>query len=138
MHFEKLKIIIRVGFKLPNVTFVNITSLSKISLLKILSNSVLNYILSQYPPYSQNFKIFYFILFFLWRRTPPKQGHFVYILLSGKLQTHVKRPLHTDRVKLRLRWRVSPKQLFTPKGIQTLDLMGLPQRPRLLPLEPTP
>jgi len=55
-------------------------------------------------------------------RTPPRQGYFVYPPLSGKPQTDVKRPLHTDRA--------SPKKLFAPKEIRTLDLMGLPQRPK--------
>jgi hypothetical protein len=34
--------------------------------------------------------------------TPPRQGHFVYPPLSSKPRTHVKHPLHTDRVILRL------------------------------------
>jgi hypothetical protein len=62
----------------------------------------------------------------------------VYPPLLGKPRTHVKRPLHTDRVILRLRRRAGPKELFALKGIRTLDLMKLPQRPRPLPLEPTP
>jgi hypothetical protein len=62
----------------------------------------------------------------------------VYPFLSSKPQTHVKCLLHTDRIILRLRQRVDPKELFAPKGIRTLDLMRLPQRPRPLPLEPTP
>jgi hypothetical protein len=65
------------------------------------------------------------------------QGHFVYQPLSGKLRTRAKRPLHTDRVILRFRRRASPKELFAPKEIRTLDLMGLPQRPMPLTLKPT-
>jgi hypothetical protein len=37
----------------------------------------------------------------------------------------------------RFRRQAGPKKLFTPKRIRTLDLKGLPQRPRPLPLEPT-
>lgn len=62
----------------------------------------------------------------------------MYPLLSGKPRTHLKHLLHTDRVILRLRRRFGPKELFAPKGIQTLNLMGLPQKLRSLPLEPTP
>jgi hypothetical protein len=51
-------------------------------------------------------------------------SYFLYPLLSGKPRTHVKRPLHTNRVILQLRRRADPKELFTPKGIRTLDLMG--------------
>jgi hypothetical protein len=62
----------------------------------------------------------------------------VYPPLLGKSRTHVKSPLHTDQVIFRLRRRAGPKELFALKGIRTLDLMELPQRPRPLPLEPTP
>jgi hypothetical protein len=62
----------------------------------------------------------------------------MYLLLSGKLRICVKCPFHTDQVILRPHRRVGPKELFTPKGIQTLDLMELSQRSRPLPLEPTP
>jgi hypothetical protein len=82
--------------------------------------------------------IFIYLFIYLWWGTPPRQGHFGYPSMSGKLRTCVKRPLHTDRVILRLRRRVGLKKLCIPKGIRTLDLMGLPQRLRPLPLEPTP
>jgi len=62
----------------------------------------------------------------------------VYPPLSGKSRIRVKHPLHTDRVILRLRQQVGPKELLAPKGIRTLDLMELPQRPMPLSLEPTP
>jgi hypothetical protein len=42
-----------------------------------------------------------------------------------------------DRVILRFCQRVSSKELFAPKEIQTLNLIGLSQRPKSLPLEPT-
>ena len=56
----------------------------------------------------------------------------------GKPRTRVKRPLHTYQVMIRLRRRASPKELFAPKGIRTLDLMKTPQRSKPLPLEPIP
>jgi hypothetical protein len=43
-----------------------------------------------------------------------------------------------DRVIFQLRRQIGFKKLFALKGIQTFDLMGLPQRPRPLPLESTP
>jgi hypothetical protein len=45
-------------------------------------------------------------------------------------------PFHMNRIILRLRQQADPKKLFTPKKIRTLEFMGLPQKPRLLPLEP--
>jgi len=71
-------------------------------------------------------------------RTPPKQSHFMYQPLSGKPWTRVKRPLYTDQIILRFRLQAGPKELFAPKEIRTLDLMGLPQRPKPLSLEPMP
>lgn len=71
-------------------------------------------------------------------RIPSRQGHFVYPLMSSKPRIRVKRHLHTDQVILQLCWWAGLKKLFAPKGIQILDLMGLPQKPMPLPLEPTP
>jgi hypothetical protein len=75
---------------------------------------------------------------FLFLRTPPRQSHFLYPPLLGKPRTRVKCLLHTDRIILRLHWRAGPKELFAPKGIQTSNFIGLQQRQRPLPLEPTP
>jgi hypothetical protein len=57
----------------------------------------------------------------------------MYPLLLGKLRTHVKHPFHLDRLILWFCRRAGPKELFAPKGIRTLDLMRLSQRPRPLP-----
>jgi len=62
----------------------------------------------------------------------------MYPPLSGKPRTYVKRPFHTDWVILWFCQRAGSKELFAPKEIRTLDLIGLPQRPMPLPLEPTP
>ena len=51
----------------------------------------------------------------------------MYPLLLGKPQTRVKRPLHTDRVILRLWQQAGPKKLFAPKRFQALDLMECQQ-----------
>jgi predicted neutral ceramidase superfamily lipid hydrolase len=72
---------------------------------------------------------FFFFFFFLMTRNPSK-AYFVYLPLTGKPRTHVELLLHTNRVILRLCWRAGPKELFAFKGIRTLDLMRLPQRPR--------
>jgi hypothetical protein len=71
-------------------------------------------------------------------RNPQRHNYFMYSLLSDKLQTRVKRSLHTNRVILQLRQRADPNKLFVPKEIRTLNLMKLPQRLKLLSLEPTP
>jgi hypothetical protein len=73
--------------------------------------------------------------YYFMTRNPSKTGHFVYPPLLGKSRICVKRPLHTDRIILRLRSQAGPKKLFASKGIRTLDFIGLPQRPMPLPLE---
>lgn len=51
--------------------------------------------------------------------------------------TSLQSPLHMDWVILQFCRRASPKELFAPKETQTLNLMEMLQRPRLLPLETT-
>jgi hypothetical protein len=50
----------------------------------------------------------------------------MYTPLLSKPWIRIKCPLHTDLVIFRLRRQASLNELFAPKGIQTLDLMGLP------------
>jgi len=57
--------------------------------------------------------------------------------LSDKPRTRAKYSLHTDWVIIWLRRRAGPKELFAAKEIRTSDLIEIPPRPRLLPLEPT-
>jgi hypothetical protein len=82
--------------------------------------------------------LFLFFYLFLMTRNPYKAKPLRVPTLSGEPRTRIKRPLHTDRVILQLRQWAGSKKLFAPKEIRTLDIIGLPQRPRPLPLEPTP
>jgi hypothetical protein len=69
--------------------------------------------------------VFFFFLHKM-MRNPFKAVHIVYLPPSNKLRTRAKRPLHTDRVILRLRCRADPKGIW--------DLIEMPLRRRPLPL----
>ena len=67
---------------------------------------------------------------FLSDNEEPSKARPLHILTPlGKPQTFVKCPLQAHQA--------GPKELFALKGIQTLNLMKTPPRPKALPLEPT-
>jgi hypothetical protein len=87
---------------------------------------------------SDFFNVISLLPIYIYIKTPPRQGHFVYSPVFGKLWTRAKHSLHMDRVILRLCWRADPKKLIAPKEIRTLDQMEMPTRPRPLPVKSTP
>jgi hypothetical protein len=76
-----------------------------------------------------------FLFFFIfYEGEPPKAG-----LLCVPTSDPCKAPPPPHELgKTRLCCGRGPKKLFAPKGIRTLDLMGMPSSPRSSPLEPTP
>jgi hypothetical protein len=75
-----------------------------------------------------------YILLFLWRGTIPRRNH--------PCQENPKPMQRTPSKQIRSDFgfanRHGPKELFAPMEIRTLNLIGMPPRPRTLLLNPTP
>jgi hypothetical protein len=75
-----------------------------------------------------------YILLFLWRGTTPRHNH----PCRENPEPMQSAPSKWIRSNFDFAKGHGPKELFAPKEIRTLNLIGMPPRPRPLPLNPTP